>query len=91
MVYDISYDGTKYTPSTLNIKQGDIVRFKNNSKDSFWPASAPHPEHTDYPEFDAKSALAAGKTFEFKFTKVGTWKFHDHIKPSAFGSITVTK
>lgn len=90
MVYEITYDGSKYSPASLQIKNGDIVRFKNSSSDSFWPASAPHPQHTDYPEFDAKAAVGPGQTFDFKFTKVGTWKFHDHLKPTAFGSITVS-
>lgn len=88
-VYEIAFNGTAYTPNTLTIKNGDIVVFKNNSEKNFWPASAPHPQHTNYPEFDAKGALAPGKTFQFKFTKVGKWGFHDHLTPTAFGSITV--
>lgn len=88
-VFEVAYDGDAYTPSTLSVKNGDIVIFKNNSKSDFWPASNPHPLHTDYPEFDPKKPIAAGKTFEFKFTKVGTWKFHDHLNPTARGTVTV--
>jgi plastocyanin len=90
-VYEVSYDGKAYTPASLEIRVGDIVFFKNASSGSFWPASAPHPTHTIYPEFDAKAALKAGATFEFKFTKVGEWKYHDHLNPSAYGVIKVTK
>ncbi len=88
-VFEVAYDGDAYTPNTLSVKNGDIVIFKNNSKGDFWPASNPHPLHTDYPEFDPKKPIAAGKTFEFKFTKVGTWKFHDHLNPTARGAVTV--
>ncbi len=88
-VYEIKFDGTKFSPSTLDIKNGDIVVFKNESTKSFWPASAPHPQHTNYPEFDAKKALAPGETFQFKFTKTGSWGFHDHLTPTAFGKINV--
>lgn len=88
-VHEITFSGTAFSPSTLTIKNGDIVVFKNNSDKDFWPASAPHPSHTNYPEFDAKAAIAPGKTFQFKFTKVGAWGFHDHLTPSAFGKITV--
>ncbi len=88
-IHQITFDGKSYTPSNLTIKNGDIVVFKNNSDKDFWPASAPHPIHTAYPEFDAKSALAPGKIFQFKFTKPGKWGFHDHLTPSAVGSITV--
>lgn len=88
-VYEIAFDGKAYTPSTLTIKNGDIVVFKNNSDKNFWPASARHPDHLEYPEFDPKKGIAAGQTWQFKFTKSGAWGFHDHLTPSAFGKITV--
>ena len=88
-VQEISFSGTAFSPSKLTIKNGDIIIFKNNSDKNFWPASGPHPQHTNYPEFDPKKGIAAGGKFEFKFTKAGTWGFHDHLTPSAFGSITV--
>ena len=90
-VFEVIYDGAKFSPATLTIKQGDIVVFKNQSDGPFWPASAPHPSHTNYPEFDSKSAIAAGKSFEFKFTKIGSWGYHDHLNSSAFGTIKVTQ
>lgn len=89
-VFDIVYDGTTFSPSSLSVKNGDVVIFKNKSKAAFRPASDPHPTHTDYPAFDAKQPIPAGKSYQFKFTKVGTWKFHDHLNPSAQGSVTVT-
>lgn len=88
-VHQISYDGSRYIPSTLTIKQGDIVVFRNNSSTEFWPASSPHPQHTNYPEFDPKQGVAPGGTYEFKFTKTGAWSFHDHLRPAANGRITV--
>ncbi len=90
-VFETSYNGTAFAPSTLTIKAGDTVVFKNNSTKSFWPASGPHPAHTLYPEFDAKKAIAPGQSYQFKFLKVGEWPFHDHLNPSAFGKITVTQ
>lgn len=88
-VFEIVYNGDSFSPSTLFIKNGDIIIFKNESKGDFWPASNPHPLHTDYPEFDPKKPVAAGKTYEFKFTKAGTWKFHDHLNSPARGTIVV--
>lgn len=90
-VYEVTFNGTAYAPATLNIKAGDTVVFKNNSDKSFWPASAPHPQHTNYPEFDAKKSIAPGQSFQFKFIKVGSWGFHDHLTPTAFGKINVTE
>ncbi len=88
-IHQISYNGTAYSPSTMSIKAGDTVVFKNQSTGDFWPASANHPDHTKYPEFDPKKPIAAGETFQFKFLKTGDWGFHDHLRPSSFGKITV--
>ena len=91
LVTEVSYDGKAFSPSTVNIKVGDIVIFKNNSDSPFWPASGPHPTHTNYPEFDAKQAIAPGGKYQFKFEKEGSWKYHDHYNPTAFGTINVSK
>ena len=89
-VFDIVYDGVAFSPSSLSVKNGDVVVFKNKSKAMFRPASNPHPTHVDYPEFDAKQPIPAGQSYQFKFAKVGTWKFHDHLNPGVQGTITVT-
>jgi hypothetical protein len=65
------------------------VRFLNDSTSSVWIASDPHPTHTDYPGFDAKKAITRGETYEFTFTKVGTWGFHNHRNPLQKGTIVV--
>lgn len=88
-VHEISFNGTAYSPAQVTIKNGDIVVFKNDSDKDFWPASAMHPDHLIYPEFDADKGIAPGGKYEFKFTKTGAWGFHDHLTPTAFGRITV--
>jgi plastocyanin len=88
-VFEIVYNGETFAPSQLTIKNGDVVIFKNESDKSFWPASGPHPQHTNYPEFDPKKAIPAGQDWQFKFTKSGSWPFHDHLNSSVFGKITV--
>lgn len=90
-VVEITYDGQKFTPASVDIKAGDYVFFKNNSKSDFWPASAPHPTHTNYPEFDAKKPIAPGAQYKFQFTKVGNWAFHDHLNPTSFGKVNVAQ
>ncbi len=88
-VFEVTYNGTSFSPSTINAKVGDVVIFKNSSDSSFWPASDPHPTHTNYPEFDAKRPIPSGQTYEFKFTKAGSWGYHNHLNPSARGTIIV--
>lgn len=88
-VFEVTYNGTTFSPATINAKVGDVVIFKNSSDMSFWPASDPHPTHTNYPEFDAKQSITPGQTYQFKFTKTGSWGYHNHLNPSARGTIIV--
>ena len=85
----ITYTDSGFSPATLTIKAGDTVLFKNNGSKDFWPASAPHPTHTNYPEFDAKKGIAPGASYSFTFTRIGSWKYHNHLNPTANGTITV--
>lgn len=93
----ITYTDAGYSPSSLQIKTGDIVVFKNESSGSMWPASAMHPTHRDYPTtggcigstFDACQAIQSGDNWSFQFDIAGAWKYHDHLSPKDFGAITV--
>lgn len=85
----VSYTDQGFQPSSITIKQGQTVRFTNQSSGQMWVASNPHPTHTDYPGFDEKTAVPNGQFYEFNFTKIGTWGYHNHFKPSAKGEIVV--
>jgi plastocyanin len=86
----VTYDGTSFSPATVTINKGDTVKFTNNSTTTkMWVASAPHPTHTDYPGFDRKAALSQGQSYSFTFTKVGSWKYHNHVKPTSYGTVVV--
>lgn len=87
--YDISYTNSCYSPANVTIKKNDTVRFTNNSTKNMWPASDNHPSHTLYSEFDANSSIAPGGKYSFTYTKTGSWGYHDHLKPSCTGTITV--
>lgn len=92
----INYTNGGYSPNTFNIKIGTTITFKNNSSRSMWPASAVHPTHRLYPTtggcigstFDACKGIQPGGSWSFKFDIAGTWKYHDHLNPSAIGTIT---
>ncbi|HSX48265.1 MAG TPA: cupredoxin domain-containing protein [Candidatus Nanoarchaeia archaeon] len=85
----VTYDGNSFSPTSLTIKVGDTVTFRNNSSAPMWVASNPHPSHTDYKGFDALRSFAKGEDYTFTFTKVGTWGFHNHLSPDATGTIVV--
>ncbi|OGI29268.1 MAG: hypothetical protein A2288_00610 [Candidatus Moranbacteria bacterium RIFOXYA12_FULL_44_15] len=85
----VAYTDAGFSPKTVTVKVGDTVMFRNDSSGGMWVASAPHPVHTDYPEFDAKKSYVKGEAYSFTFEKSGTWKFHNHLKSTDFGSVTV--
>ncbi|MBP6944730.1 cupredoxin domain-containing protein [Patescibacteria group bacterium] len=84
---EMSENGFK--PAQLTIKKNTIVRFKNVGQTGMWPASGPHPNHTDYQDFDARRTVKPGEVYEFRFKNVGTWSFHDHLSPGLMGRIVV--
>jgi len=93
----VTYTDSGYSPSTLKIKKGETVTFKNQSSQSMWPASGVHPTHTLYPTtggcigstFDACAGIQPGGSWSFKFDIAGTWKYHNHLNPGDTGTIIV--
>ncbi len=93
----ITYSDTGFAPSTLTVKVGDTVTWKNESEKSMWPASAMHPTHAVYPTtggclgstFDACRGVLPGESWSFKFDIAGEWKYHNHLGPTFFGTVVV--
>ena len=85
MVYEVSV-GATIDPHELQISYGDIVFFKNlTSKPVFLEAVGGDP----YPEFSS-GEIQPGKSYQFKFIKVGTWRYHDQHNQKQSAQITVT-
>ena len=80
-----------FFPKEATVDFGTTVTFINDDRVSHWPASDPHPIHDDYAEFDSKRAVLPGKLWSFRFTKSGTFRFHDHVNSSVRGTIIVRK
>jgi len=100
-IIEISASG--FSPGTLEIKQGETVKFVNKDSNEHWPASAIHPTHTVYPNsdirkcrtdeekdiFDSCHGLKQGEEYSFKFDMKGSWKYHDHLVAGLRGTIVV--
>jgi len=84
---DITAGG--FSPKTVNISVGDTVVFTNKNSAFHWPASNPHPTHTDLAGFDSRKGLKSGDTYSFTFTRRGTFGFHDHLNPLNTGTVVV--
>jgi plastocyanin len=82
-VWEVDYNGTAFTPATVNINAGDWVFFKNKSTVNFWPKSS------TVGVFDAGAAILPGKEFKFQFIKAGTFTYSDHLNPGAQGTVVV--
>ncbi|HEV8601131.1 MAG TPA: hypothetical protein VGQ87_00850 [Patescibacteria group bacterium] len=87
--YVVELTQAGFVPKQLTIREGDTVKFKTSLSKSFWPASDPHPVHTDYSGFDAKKAIQPNQEWDFKFNNPGNWKYHDHLNVSYTGQIHV--
>lgn len=99
----IIYDANGFSPGTLIIKAGETVVWRNQSSSKMWVASALHPSHkayggaslqqhcpdTDNAAFDQCAGGQPGESWSFKFDKKGIWEYHNHLKPSHTGTITV--
>ena len=99
----IVFTDNGFQPNAVTVKKGDEVVFLNQSSKPTRPASAFHPTHTAYPgssiekcgtdeeseTFDACGEIAPGESWSFVFNELGTWKYHNHLDISNYGSITV--
>ena len=101
--WQVNYTDAGYSPSTLTIKAGDTVMFKNESSVDVWTASAMHPEHVLYSntslsqhcpdvendDFDQCQSRGAGTSWSFTFNKTGAFGYHNHMKATHFGKIII--
>ena len=77
-----------FEPAKITIKAGETVVWSNQSDNTGNVSSAPHPAHTDYPPLNLDD-IAPGASVSLTFPTAGTYKYHNHLDPSRFGSITV--
>src|SRR3989344_179740 len=94
---------TEESPSVDQNVATNIITFKNESSVNMWTASGMHPTHIVYsgtslsehcPDktnvtFDACQGIPPGASWSFKFEKIGSWGYHDHLHPTFFGKIIV--
>ncbi len=87
----VQYTSGGFVSKELVVKVGTTVTFTNQSEGGMWVASAVHPTHQLLPGFDQLKSVAKGGTYEYQFVKVGTWKYHNHVKVTDTGSVIVTE
>ena len=80
-----------FSPAEATVTRGTTVIFTTGRDKPFWPASNLHPTHEIYPELDPKEPVDPPKTWSFRFNKIGSWRYHDHLWPAYTGTITVVE
>lgn len=99
----VYYDGTSFQPGAVTINQGDTVRFLTDQSGVVMSvASDPHPTHQGYDgtmrtvhcaaEYAGSAPFdecGTGTDYSFTFDQAGTWGYHDHLNPSATGTVIV--
>lgn len=101
-VVNVDYTNKGFEPKIITITVGTSVIWANHSDKLMWVGSDPHPSHTDLPGFDQKEAgyrlipqvEAHGSnesSYEYTFTKVGRWGYHNHLSPNDRGLVIVNK
>ena len=100
MTANITYSSSGFSPSTVTVKVGGTVTWTSQGGAEMWVASAQHPTHTAYSGTtlqehcatganDSFDQCANGATFSFTFDKAGTWRYHNHLQSSHFGTVIV--
>ena len=85
----VNYTNSQFEPKEITVPLGTTVTFQNESDGGMWVASAIHPTHNIYPEFDELKSIKKGESYTFVFDKVGTWKYHNHVNSSKTGTVIV--
>ena len=84
----VSIRATGFEPQALTVKVGTKVTWTNKSDVAGNVSSAVHPTHLVYPPLNLGD-VAAGQSVSLTFDKAGTYKYHNHLNPSQFGSVVV--
>ena len=84
----ITYTDSGFSPATLTVKKDDTIKIVNQSSTSLEFSSDDHPTHKEDPELNM-AIILPGKDAMLKVTKTGSWGYHNHLKSSDEGHLTV--
>lgn len=82
----VEYTLDGFSPDSVTLQVGEKILFSDLVNGDMWVASAPHPIHTDYVEFNQGGV---GLEYLFTFSEPGTYYYHNHKQPENQGVILV--
>jgi hypothetical protein len=80
---------TTVEPKNSKITVCDTVIVVNRGNDYHQPALGSHPNHFEYPGYEAEVLIAPGESFSVQIVHPGRFLIHDHLKESIRGWIIV--
>lgn len=84
----VSVTNSGFDSKSVKVGVGEKVVWLNETQATANVSSAPHPTHEDYPPLNLGN-FEPGESVELVFNEVGTYKYHDHLNPSRFGTVVV--
>ena len=87
-VTTVSLTDAGFEPQTVNVKVGAKVEWMNNANQTRNVSSASHTTHLVYPPLNLGN-FEPGESVSLVFTEAGSYKYHDHLNPSKFGTVVV--
>ncbi len=84
----VTIDQHGFTPSSTQIHVGATVTWSNNGPDNHQVTANPYPSGSSLPSLNS-GQLSSGQTYKYKFTKAGTYSYHDQLNPLLSGTIVV--
>lgn len=84
----VSITSNGFDPKIVSLKAGTKVTWKNMSGETVSIKSAVHPTHLLYPPLNL-GIVADGASLSLMFPKAGSYKYHNHLKPSQTGMVMV--
>lgn len=78
----VSFADNGFTPNTLTVSNGTVVRFVNNSNQQMWIIA-------DNSTFDMGQSVSRNGSYEYRFTSTGEWWYHNKLNQNQKGKIVV--
>lgn len=85
----VTYTDNGFTPKSITVKSGTMLKFVNQSTKRMWVASAAVSGGNKLDAMNMGMSVGKSGTYEFQFTQTGTWGFYDQNNQSQTGTVTV--
>ncbi len=87
----VTYTDSGFAPQTVAVKVGTTVAFMNESSIGMWVISVTDSTHQQLPGFDQQRNVSKGGSYEYTFTKTGSWKYSNQTKSSDTAQVVVSQ